>query len=133
MIVVKSKYHERKYCYGGSGLFNTILNKVINKTASSTIARKVVNAATKDGLKKVINKAASSTIAHKVADAAVNGATSATQKAVENKVTDLLKRKAPTTTAAAAAAGGKTNKKLKVDISHLINNSSGSGIVLDLH
>ena len=60
----------------------------------------------------------------------MNGATSATQKAVENKVTDLLKRKAPTTTAA-GGGGGKTNKKLKVDISHLINNSSGSGIVLD--
>ena len=109
MIVVKSKYHTRKYCYGGSGLLGAILKKAINKTTSSAIAHKVVNATTKDGLKKVINKAASSTVAHKIANAAVNGATSATEKAVENKVTDLLKRKAPTTTG--SGCGGKTNKK----------------------
>ena len=126
MIVVKSKYHARKYCYGGSGIFDAILKNVINKTTSSAIAQKVVNAATKDGLKNVINKAANSAVAHKVADAVVNGATSATQKAVENTVTDLLsKRKASTT-----ADGGSIKKKLKVDISNLIN-KSGSGIVLD--
>ena len=126
MIVVKSKYHVRKYCYGGSGIFDAILKNVINKTTSSAIAQKVVNAATKDGLKNVINKAAKSTIAHKIADAAVNGATSATQKAVENTVTDLLSKRKSTT-----ANGGSVKKKFKVDISNLINKSSGSGIVLD--
>ena len=126
MIVVKSKYHARKYCYGGSGIFDAILKNVINKTTSSAIAQKVVNAATKDGLKNIINKTANSAVAHKVADAVVSGATSATQKAVENTVTDLLsKRKAPP-----ATAGGSVKKKLKVDISNLIN-KSGSGIVLD--
>ena len=115
----------RKYCYGGSGILDAIFKNVINKATSSAIAKKVVNAATKDGLKNVINKAASSTIAHKVADAVVNGATSATQKAVENTVTDLLlKRKAP-----AAIDGGRI-KKLKIDISSLMN-KAGSGIVLD--
>ena len=128
MIVVKSKYYARKYCYGGSGIFDAILKNVINKTTSSAIAQKVVNAATKDGLKNVINKAANSAVAHKIVDAAVNGATSATQKAVENTVTDLLsKRKAPPAT---AADGGCVRKKFKVDISNLIN-KSGSGIVLD--
>ena len=127
MIVVKSKYHTRKYCYGGSGILDAILKNVINKTTSSVIAQKVVNAATKDGIKNVINKAVNSTITHKVADAVVNGATQATQKAVENTVADLLKRKAPPVT----DGGGRTNKKkFKVDISNLIN-SSGSGIVLD--
>ena len=127
MIVVKSKYHARKYCYGGSGIFDAILKNVINKTTSSAIAQKVVNAATKGGLKNVINKTANSAVAQKVADAVVSGATSATQKAVENTVTDLLsKRKSPTT----AEKGGSVKKKLKVDISNLINNS-GSGIVLD--
>ena len=124
MIIIKPKYHTRKYCYGGSGLLDAILTNIINKTTSSAIAQKVVNAATKDGLKNVINKAANSVIAHKVADAVVNGATSATQKVVENTVVDLLKRKTPTT-----SEGGSVKKKLKVDISNLIN--SGSGIVLD--
>ena len=126
MIIVKPKYHARKYCYGGSGIFDAIFKNVINKTVTSVIAQKVVNAATKDGLKTVINKAANSVIAHKVVDAAVNGATAATQKAVENTVTDLLsKRKAP-----AAIAEGSGGKKVKIDISSLIN-KGGSGIVLD--
>ena len=101
MIIVKPKYHARKYCYGGSGIFDALL-------------------------KNVINKAANSAVVHKVMDSVVNGATSATQKAVENTVTDLLsKRKAPP-----PATGGSVKKKLKVDISNLIN-KGGSGIVLD--
>ena len=60
-------------------------------------------------IKKVINKTANSAIAQKVTNAVVKGAASATQKAVENKVTDLLKRKAPSTTG--SGCGGKTNKK----------------------
>ena len=60
---------------------------------------------------------------NKVADAVVSGATSATQKAVEDKVTDILKRKAP-------PPPPVSNKKLKIDVSKLIN-ASGSGIVLD--
>ena len=126
MIVIKSKHHTRKYCYGGSGIFDSIFKNVINKATSSAIAQKVVNAATKDNIKKAINKAATSAITHKVADAVVSGATTATQKAVEDKVTDILKRKAPPPPQSAPV----TNKKLKIDVSNLIN-ASGSGIVLD--
>ena len=124
MIVIKSKHHTRKYCYGGTGIFDTILKKVVNKGASSVIARKVINAATKDNIKKVINKAATSAITHKAADAVVSGAASATQKAVEDKVTDILKRKAP------PPAPVTNKKKLKIDVSNLIN-AKGGGIVLD--
>ena len=124
MIVIKSKHHTRKYCYGGTGIFDTILKKVINKGTSSAIARKVVNAATKGNIKKVINKAATSAVTHKVADAVVSGAASATQKAVEDKVTDILKRKAP------PPKPVTNKKKLKIDVSNLIN-AKGGGIVLD--
>ena len=76
MIVVKPRYSVRKYCYGGSGVFGNLLSKVV----SSTIAQKVVNAATRDGVKNIINKAVSSPIAHKVADSVVDGAASATKR-----------------------------------------------------
>lgn len=124
MIIIKSKHPIKKYCYGGTGIFDTIFKKVINKGTSSAIARKVVNAATKDNIKKVINKAATSAVTHKVADAVVSGAASATQKAVEDKLTDILKRKAPPPVPAT------NKKKLKIDVSNLIN-ASGRGIVLD--
>ena len=118
MIVIKPKYPSRKYCYGGSGIFD-ILKKIISKTASSTVARKVINAATSDQLKTI----AKSTVAHKFADAVVNGAVSATQKAVEDVlIKKLQKRKAPAPTT--------IGKKLKADdITNLIN--GGSGIILD--
>ena len=89
MIVIKSKHPTRIYCYGGTGIFDTIFKNVINRATRSAIAQKVVNAATKDNIKKAINKAATSAITHKVADAVVSGATSDTQKAVEDKVTDI--------------------------------------------
>ena len=53
MIIIESKHHTKKYCCGGTGIFDTILKKVISKTISSAIARKVVNAATKDNVKKL--------------------------------------------------------------------------------
>ena len=137
MIAIKPKYHSRKYCYGGSGIFD-VLKKVISKTASSAVAQKVINAATSDGLKTI----AKSTVAHKFADAVVNGATSATQKAVENAIIDTLrKRKASTSVEynkkikideslkrKLSDTTTTNGKKLKIDISNLIN---GSGIVLD--
>ena len=126
MIIIKSKHHTRKYCYGGTGIFDTILKKVINKGTSSAIARKVVNAATKNNIKKVINKVATSAVTHKVADAVVSGAASATQKAVEDKVTDIFKRKRK----APPPVPATNKKKLKIDVSNLIN-ASGRGIVLD--
>lgn len=122
MIAIKSKYPSRKYCYGGSGILSDILKKIVSKTASSTVARKVINAATTDGLKAI----AKSTVAHKFADAVVNGAASATQKAVEDVLIKKIqqKRKAPASTTTTTIG-----KKLKADdITNLIN---GSGIILD--
>jgi hypothetical protein len=120
MIVVKPRYPERKYCYGGSGVFGNLLSKVV----SSTIAQKVVNTATRDGIKSIINKAVSSPIAHKFADSALQGATSATQKLVENAIVETLKR--PRKEEDKKKNG---NKKSRIDITDLVN--GGSGIVLD--
>ena len=89
MIVVKPRYSTRRYCYGGSGVFGDLMKKVV----SSTIAQKVVNAATKDGVKNIINKAVSSPIAHKVADSVVDGAASATRKVVENAIVETLMKR----------------------------------------
>lgn len=92
MILIKPKHPKRRYCYGGSGILD-IFKNVINKTTTSTLAKKVVNATTKDGLEKVIKRAANSKAAHKVADAVLNGATNATEKLIENVITDAIKRK----------------------------------------
>ena len=63
----------RRYCYVGSCIFETI-----NRTMLSS------------GFKKAISNGAKSAIAQKVANAVVNGATSATQKAVEGDVTEAI-------------------------------------------
>ena len=124
MIVIKPRYPRRKYRSGESGIFGNLFKKVI----SSAIAEKVVNATTKQGLKKIINNAVSSPIAHKFADAAVNGATSATKQAVKKTIIETLKRPRKET---AVVENKKVNniKKLKLDLSKIVN--SGSGIVLD--
>ena len=121
MIVIKPRYPARKYCYGGAGVFGNLLSKVV----SSTIAQKVVNTVTKDGIKSIINKAASSPIAHKFADSALQGATAATQKLVENAIVETLKRPARKE----EKTKKNDNKKVKIDIADLVN--GGSGIVLD--
>ena len=120
MIVIKPRYPKRRYRYGGSGVFGNLFKKVI----SSAIAEKVVNAATKHGVKKIINNAVSSPIAHKVVDAAVNGAASATKQAVEKTITEALKRPREE-----VSKKKKDIKKLKLDLSKIVN--SGSGIILD--
>ena len=50
----------------------------------------------------------------------MSGVVSATQKAVEDKVTDILKRRAPPPPPRSAPV---KNKKLKIDVSNLINAS----------
>ena len=73
MLVVKPRGSRR---YGGSGIFDAISRKMASKKAISTGAR--------------------SAIAQRVADVVVDGATSATQKAVEgavNKVKVLGKKR----------------------------------------
>lgn len=116
MIVVKPKYPTRRYCYGGSGIFSNLINRAV----SSTIARKVINTATKDGVRGIINKAVSSPIAHKLADGVVDGAASATKKVVENAIVERFKRP--------RKEEEGNNKRVKIDVTHLID---GSGIVLD--
>ncbi len=123
----------RRYCYGGSGIFDTISRKMMAS-----------------GFKKAISSGAKSAIAQKVADAVVNGATSATQKAVEGAVKEaintvkpyvkdslqkLVSRKGPhntstttTTTITPPPSSGYNVKKSKININSLID---GSGIVLD--
>ena len=119
----------RRYCYGGSGIFDTISRKMMAS-----------------GFKKAISSGAKSAIAQKVADAVVNGATSATQKAVEGAVKEaintvkpyvkdslqkLVSRKRPhntTTTITPPPYSGYNVKKSKININSLID---GSGIVLD--
>ena len=101
MIVVESRYE-------GSGL-GDIFGKIFNATA-----------------KNAIKKAVSSSIAHKIAEAVVNGAVKGTEKLAENVIVDL-KRPRPTTVE--QGGEGIAKKKIKINISDLIN--SGSGIVLD--
>ena len=59
MLVVKPRGGgSRKYCYGGSGIFDVICSKMLSS-----------------GFKKAISTGARSAIAQKVADAVVNVAT----------------------------------------------------------
>ena len=138
MLVVKSRGGgEKRYRYGRSGIFDTLSRKLFSS-----------------GVKNVISTAAKSAIGQKVTIAVVNGASSATQKAVKSATNDSLnnrvkpyllssttrsgkKRSAttPSSSSAAAAAsvaspleGERGVKKSKIDINSLIN---GSGIVLD--
>ena len=109
MLVVKPCGGHR---YGGCGIFDAISIKMLPS-----------------GFKKAISTGAKSAIAQKVADAVVNGATSATQNAVEgtvneaiNKVKVLGKRMLP------SPQEEETSPAKKINISSLID---GSGIVFD--
>ena len=112
MISIKPRYPERRYCYGGSGVFGDLMKRA---------AQKVLNTATKDGVKGIINKVVSSPITHKVADSVVDGAASATKKVVENTIVERFKRPRK-------EEKTKNNKRVKIDVTDLID---GSGIVLD--
>lgn len=120
MLVVKARGGgKKKYQYGGSGIFDAITKKIFQGS-----------------LKSAISTGAQSAIGQKIADAVVNGATTATKKAVENTLNNAiskaksltiqkpLKRKQerlePTIT--------PSSKKAKININTLID---GSGIVLD--
>ena len=110
MLVVKPRGGHR---YGGSGIFDAISRKMLSS-----------------GFKQAISTGAKSAIAQKVVDAVVNGATSATQKAVEgavneaiNKVTVLGKKRS-----SPSPQEEETSPAKKINISSLID---GSGIVFD--
>ena len=102
MIVIAPRHPRR---HSGSGIFDNIFKKVFNST-------------TKD----VIKKAAQSATAQKLANAVVNGATSGAEKLADKIVADLKRKKTEETQEL-------RNKRLKVDVSDIIN--SGAGIILD--
>ena len=119
----------------GSGIFDSITRKMFAT-----------------GLKKAISTGANSVIAHKISDAVVNGATSASKKAVESAVNEAVntvkpivkeslkklvgqKRHHHTSSPSAAIpvvleeiATTIKKKKPNIDINSLID---GSGIVFD--
>jgi len=107
MLIIKPRGVKRRYRYGGSGIIDTFGRQMFSS-----------------GLKKVLSSAVQSKAAHNLADAVVNGATSATKRAVETAVGDLggvLVKKL-------TRVVEKPAKRVKYDIEQLIN---GSGIVLD--
>lgn len=106
----------KKYQYGGSGIFDSLTRKIFST-----------------GMKNVINTAAKSAITQKVANAVVNGATSTAEKAIKEVVNDTIKhikqgRKRVISSPTIQGNQHQEVKKAKVDINSLIN---GSGIVLD--
>ena len=133
MLVIKKRGAMRRYRYGGSGMFDAVIQRMfsggiknaINRGVNSAVAHKVANA--------VVNGATSA--AKKTANAAVNGATLATQKAAEeaaNKVfntvvTPYVKDKLSGKKRGATTSISSSPAK-KININSLID---GSGIVLD--
>ena len=117
----------------GSGIFDSISRKMFAT-----------------GLKKAISTGANSVIAHKISDAVVNGATSASQKAVESVVNEAVNTVKPIVKESLKKLVGQKRsssspsisipvvleeiattikkKKPNIDINSLID---GSGIVFD--
>ena len=73
MLQVKPRGGERRYQYGGSGIFDSLAKHL---TSSS--------------IKSAINTAAKSTVAQKVANAIVNGASSLKEKATKDLVNESV-------------------------------------------
>ena len=83
MLVIKSKFPKPAYVYGGSGLFD-IAKNIFQKTANSSLGKKVISSATKENFKKV----ADSALAQEVKKSLLSGVNEATK----NIVTDSAKR-----------------------------------------
>ena len=122
MLVVKPRGGgNRQYRYGGSGIFDALSRKIFS-----------------GGFKKIISTGARAAIAQKVADAVVNGATSATKKAVEEGVNEVISKAKPyilnklrrlkRSHPKDESGERKDLKKTKININSLID---GSGIVFD--
>ena len=135
MLIIKPRGGDhgmgRYAAVNGSGIFDSISRKMFAT-----------------GLKKAISAGANSVIAHKISDAVVNGATSASQKAVESVVNEAVntvkpivkeslkklagqKRQSPSVTIPVVLEEIATTikkKKPNIDINSLID---GSGIVFD--
>ena len=79
MLIIKSKFPKPSYIYGGSGLFDAA-KKIFQKTANSSLGKKVINSATKENLKNVAN----SPLAQDVKKSLLSGVTKATKDIVIN-------------------------------------------------
>ena len=55
MLVVESKHGTRRYCYGGSGIFD-VLKKVVNSSIAKRIAESVINGATQKLVETAIRR-----------------------------------------------------------------------------
>ena len=108
MLVIRARHPPR---LNGSGIFGSIFKKVISK-------------ASKAGAKKVIKKVLTSKITKKLVKQVAKGAAKGAKRLSEKLVTDL---KRPIEEEQQQGEG-IPKKKLKIDISHIVN---GSGIVLD--
>ena len=106
MIVIHARHPPRN----GSGIFSSIFKAIASKAAKS-------------GAKNAIKKVLASKVTHKLATIVAKGAAKGTAKLVKRKIADL---KRPRETE--RGQGLLPKKKIKIDISHLVN---GSGIVLD--
>ena len=107
MLKIEPKYPQREYIYGGSGLYSLAAN-LIKRTANSTLAKKIINSSTTQGLKR----AANSSVGKQLQSHLLQGAQNATQNALESGYSKL---------------GLEPLKKRK----RKSKKSKGTGIVLD--
>ena len=133
MLVIKKRGAMRRYRYGGSGILDTVIQKIFSSGMKSAINRGVNSAVAHKVANVVVNGA--TLAAKKTVNAAVNGATLATQKAAEKAANEVFntvvkpyvkeklsgKKRAATTTIVPSPAK-------RININSLID---GSGIVLD--
>ena len=79
MLTFPPTYTNNTYAYGGSGIFN-IASNLLQKTANSGLAKKVINSTTTQNLKR----AANSTLGKELQKSALSGVSRATEKAAES-------------------------------------------------
>lgn len=133
MLVIKKRGVMRRYRYGGSGILDTVIQKMFSSGVKNVISRGVNSAVTHKVANAVVNGATSA--AKKTANAVLKGATLATQrvaeravnKAINTVVTPYVKEKFAGKKRAGIAIDPPSPAK-RININSLID---GSGIVLD--
>ena len=83
MLIIQSKFPKPRYVYGGTGFFD-IAKNLLQKTAKSSIGKKVLNSATAANLQKVVN----SPLGQELKNSLLTGVTEATK----NIVTDSAEK-----------------------------------------
>ena len=83
---------ETKSCRKGSGLFD-IAKSLINKTANSTLAKKVINSATTNNLKRALDSEIGKELQKSVLSGVSKGSESVTESAFQKLGLPLPKRK----------------------------------------